>query len=63
MHDGGVLMVGTVPSMGPAAALYSFSLALFRGKGCSDKLFKEDRCAGGGEGALRDMGRPSWSLC
>lgn len=61
MHDGGVLMVGTVPSMGTSAALYSFSLVLFRGKDCSAS--REDECASGGVGVLRDAGRPAWSLC
>lgn len=60
MHDGGVFMV---PSMGTSAALYSFSVVLFRGKDCSARLLKEDECVSGGEGVLRDMGRPAWSLC
>lgn len=63
MHDGGVLMVGTVPSMGTSGTLYSFSLVLFRGKDCSARLLKEDERVSGVEGVLRDMGRPAGSLC
>ena len=42
MHGGGVLMVGTGPSMDISAALDSFSPVLFRGKDCSARLLKED---------------------
>lgn len=62
MCHGGVLMVGTMPSMGTSAALCSFPLVLFRSKGCSARLLKRDKCANGVEGVLRYMGRPAWSL-